>query len=629
MTTTGYEVHVIKDRRWIVAERFPNDSREEAIATAKRMFNVDHLDGVRVFTEKFDNATQLFVPQYVMREVRPGVKVARDASVQAPATPPPARRVASAPRAVAAQASSAAGWRPAMSGEMPIAALAGPRGGSISASGGFNPDNYLQAITSGSDPAMSADEASALREAGRRAFETVVLAVGLLMEGVGFAMLLALLDSNNTTWNERPLWVTLAFGLLLGGLLVVVRQINKLRKLGSWLRRNGAQIEAYSLQRPEPIKSRSGFNWRGLYDAIFLNKMPSKWPEPAREPAPPPPVFQAVAEASEPAPAEPELQVAAVDQLTGFIAKYLHGQYFDDAVESLTDEEGRFAAYLYLIGAANACVAAAGAGSRAPGLVISAAIKPLSLSGATLDDFTLRRELFENDPRYAAVIDRGREAMESSLQSHEADRDALDAAVAEWRQRAPLSDSERIYVLAIEASLSMGGTPPEPSAVAHMFEDHRAVVGSVINIYHGRPLGAEGCAAFRAAADITAAAMEIQARRLELSMKEGAAPLDVRTVAIESPLRQFELQSITQLLAGVRALTALAIPGDVLVSEAMRPVLSSLGYVLRDPRAIPTPGGEPIWLAAIEWNGAPQVSADANPVDAGRPAEAHADQPSA
>jgi len=39
MTTTGYEVQVIKDRRWIVAERFGNDAREEAIATAKRILS--------------------------------------------------------------------------------------------------------------------------------------------------------------------------------------------------------------------------------------------------------------------------------------------------------------------------------------------------------------------------------------------------------------------------------------------------------------------------------------------------------------------------------------------------------------------------------------------------------------
>ena len=127
MTTTGYEVHVIKDRRWILAERFPNDSRDQAIAAAKRLFNVEQLDGVRVFTEKFDNATQLFMPQYVMRDVRPGVKVARDAPVQSPATTPP-RPGAAATTAIATQPTSADTWRPAIGGQTQIDRKSGVEG---------------------------------------------------------------------------------------------------------------------------------------------------------------------------------------------------------------------------------------------------------------------------------------------------------------------------------------------------------------------------------------------------------------------------------------------------------------------------------------------------------------------
>ncbi|MFY7959295.1 MAG: hypothetical protein ACOVVK_04385 [Elsteraceae bacterium] len=612
MTTTGYEVHVIRDRRWVVAERFANDAREDAIAAAKRMFNVDRLDGVRVFTEKFDNATQLFVPQYIMRDVRPGVKIARDAPVQAPAAPP-ARKVAAAPRAVAAQAASGAGWRPALGGTDPTPAFAGPAP-PIAAPGAFNPDNYLQAVATGADPGrtQSAEQVSALREAGRRAFETAVLIAGLLMEGIGFAMLLALLDGSNATWNERPLWVGLAFGLLLGGLLIVVRQIGKLRALGSWFRRNDA-LEPYPTPRSYGGPKESSFSWRKVFDAVFFNKMPSKWPEPEPEPSAPKPL-----EAAQPAPApieepppapQPAAEPAPIDQLTGFIAKYLHGPAVQGVVDTLTDDDSLFAAYLYLTGAADACVEAAGVGKRAPGLVLSAALDPLKLSASQSDDFALRRQLFQNDPRYVAVIDIGREAMATALSRRQADPDAMMVAVEEWRRRPPLADNERLFILAIEASLAMGGVPPEPSVVAHAFEDHKAMVDAVIQVYRGQEIGPNGCMAFRSAADAAAAAMEIQARRLELSMKEGAAPLDVRTVAVEFALPQFETRSIGDLLAGVRGLTALAIPGDVLVADTMRPTLSALGYRLRDFRSIPTPAGEQIRLAAIEWDGAPQVSA--------------------
>jgi len=624
MTTTGYEVHVIRDRRWVVAERFANDSRDEAIAVAKRMFNVDRLDGVRVFTEKFDNATQLFVPQYIMRDVRPGVRVARDAPVQAPATPS-VRKVAAAPRAIAAQASSA-GWRPALGGPTlggpaPAAAFAGSAA-AIAAPGGFNPDHYLQAVASGADPSQSqsAEQVSALREAGKRAFETGVLIVGLLMEGVGFAMLLALLDGSNATWNERPLWVGLAFGLLLGGLLVVVRQIGKLRSLGSWIRRSDA-IEPYPTPSARGEPTESTFSWRKLFDAVLFNRMPSKWPEPppepAVQPAPPPRVEPQQMEVppaeeivEEPAPVA-KTEPAPIDQLTSFIAKFLHGPGVQDVVDTLSDDDSLFAAYLYFTGAADACVEAAGVGTRAPGLVLSAALEPLKLSASQSDDFALRCHLFQNDPRYMAVIDLGREAMAAALQRRQADPEALAQAVEQWRLRPPLAENQRLYILAIEASLATGGVPPEPSIVAHAFEDHKTMVDAVVEVYRGQEIGPHGCMAFRSAADAAAAAMEIQARRLELSLKDGVAPLDVRTVAGEFPLLQFETQSTSDILAGMRSLASLAIPGDVLVAESMRASLAGVGYRLRDFRTIPTPFGEPIRLAAIEWDGAPQAGATA------------------
>jgi hypothetical protein len=155
--------------------------------------------------------------------------------------------------------------------------------------------------------------------------------------------------------------------------------------------------------------------------------------------------------------------------------------------------------------------------------------------------------------------------------------------------------------------------------VAHAFEDHKVMVDAVVQVYRGQEIGPNGCMAFRSAADAAAAAMEIQARRLELSLKDGAAPLDVRTVAVEFPLPQFEKRGVGEILSGVRRLTAIAIPGDVLVADSMRPSLDAVGYRLRDFRTIPSPTGEPIRLAAIEWEGAPQASPAPNSAAAPAP----------
>ena len=108
--------------------------------------------------------------------------------------------------------------------------------------------------------------------------------------------------------------------------------------------------------------------------------------------------------------------------------------------------------------------------------------------------------------------------------------DALAQVVMEWRQRPPLSDAERLYLLAEESKPSSGGAPPEPSVVVHAMEDHQAMVTAVTGVYRGRPLGPHGCIVFRSPADAAAAAMEIQARQLEMSLTEGALPMEMRTV---------------------------------------------------------------------------------------------------
>jgi hypothetical protein len=600
MTTTGYEVHVVRDRRWVVAERFPNDSREEAIAAAKRLYNTDRQDGVRVFTERFDSATQLFVPQFIMREIRPGVKIVRDAPAQAAAPAPPVRKAASPPAAATTFANPASS-----------PAAKSPSSGAIdkvSRPGSFDPDAHLEQLAaSESFTAQPPEPLSGLRAAGRRALETGVLVVGLLMEGLGFAMLLALLDNSDSNWAERPIWVAIAFGLLLGGLVTVVRQVRRLRKLNNEIAEVAA-LEPYPTPEEPGQAAKSTFSLRKIFNAIFLNKMPSKWPEPevpaAEEPAQPMAAEDGTAQQSQPSKAH---EPAPIDQLTGFISKFLHGPGVLEIIDPLIDSDSRFAAYLYLVAAAEACVEAAAGGPRAAGPVQVAALEPLNLSAAEKDDFELRRQLFKTDQRYRDLIDLGREAMTTALERRKPDPEAMALAMAEWRMRPPLAESQRIVVLAIDASLAIGGTPPEPSRVNQAFDAHEAIFAAAIEVYRGEAVDLKGFAAFRSAADAAAAAMEIQARRLELSLEDDAVTLDVRAAAAEFSLSMFETRSVRDLLTGVNALALLAIPGDVLVAGSMRSTLANLGYRLRDFRTIPTTAGAAIELAVIDWDGAPQT----------------------
>ncbi len=601
MTTTGYEVHVIRDRRWVVAERFGNDSREEAISAAKRIFNMEKVDGVRVFTERFDNATQLFVPQFVMREVRPGVKTARDAPVQAPA-PVRVRAPSEAPSSVAAQA--------AMNHTAPTSNSASTTARPIAVPGGFDPDRYLESVSLGglAGTKLADVPQSKLRDAGKRAFETALLIAGLLMEGIGFAMLLALLDNSDASWSERPFWVVVAFGLLLVGLLIVVRQIKRLRALGNWLTTPVDELDVYRAPFVAREAKRSGFRWRTLLDAVLFNRMPSKWPEPEPKQAPlPASPLPNEAEASTAA-AEQDSDPAALDQVVGFIEKYVHGGDFQAVVEELTDDDSRFGACLFLRGAVNACVEAAGLTKRPPGFLLSAAFAPFQLSPETFHDYQLRYDVFELDSRVLAMIDRGRETMTRALENRQADGAAILDAVQEWSMRRRLPETDRTYVLAIDARLAIGSIPPEPSIVAHAFEEHRAMIGVITDIYRGRATSLANVLLFQSASDAAAAAMEIQARRLGVSLEEGAVPIDVRTVVGDFALAQLEMGNVSMLLADVQRLAERAVPGEVMVAETMRTALIGVGYTLRETRTVETLGGQSMQLAAVDWQGAPSIS---------------------
>lgn len=603
MTTTGYEVHVIRDRRWVVAERFGNDSREEAISAAKRIFNTEKVDGVRVFTERFDIASQLFVPQFVMREVRPGVKTARDAPVQAPA-PVRARAPSAAPSTVAAQA--------ALNDPVPTSTSTPAAARPIAVPGGFDPDHYLASVSQGGLAGAPPSDVprSKLQDAGKRAFETALLIAGLLMEGIGFAMLLALLDNSDASWSERPFWVTIAFGLLLVGLLIVVRQIKRLRALGNWLTMPVDELDVYRAPFEARETKPSGFRWRTLLDAVLFNRMPSKWPEPEQSPLPvsQPSPAQTNETAAPAAETEREPDPAALDQVIGFIEKYLHGDDFQAVADQLMDDDSRFGACLFLRGGVNACVEAARLSTRRPGLLLNVAFAPLQLSPETLHDYALRYEIFEQDTRVLAMIDRGRETMTRALENRQADSAAVLDAVQEWSQRRILPNSDRVYVLAIDARLAIGSIPPEPSVVAHAFEEHRAMIGVIADIYRGRATSLANVLLFQSASDAAAAAMEIQARRLGVSLEDGAVPIDVRTVVGDFALAQLEIGNVAMVLGDVQRLAEKAVPGEVMVAESMRTALIGVGYTLRETRTVEVLDGQSVQLAAVEWKGAPAIS---------------------
>ena len=102
--------------------------------------------------------------------------------------------------------------------------------------------------------------------------------------------------------------------------------------------------------------------------------------------------------------------------------------------------------------------------------------------------------------------------------------------------------------------------------------------------------------------------MEIQARRLGVSLEDGAVPIDVRTVVGDFALAQLEMGNVSMLLADVQRLAEKAVPGEVMVAESMRTSLIGVGYTLRETRTVETLGGQPTQLAAVDWQGAPSIS---------------------
>lgn len=71
MANEFYELHIARDGRWSVIERYDASDRDDAIETAKMHFERDEVDGVKVTKEQFDEASGTYRPRTVFRTMKP------------------------------------------------------------------------------------------------------------------------------------------------------------------------------------------------------------------------------------------------------------------------------------------------------------------------------------------------------------------------------------------------------------------------------------------------------------------------------------------------------------------------------------------------------------------------------
>jgi hypothetical protein len=583
MRSIGYELQEVRDGRWVVVRKYLPEEREDALAAGRRLFNVEDAAGVRVLNESFDESRQIFVPQYVLRLVRPGVRIDRDGPAGAPIQTAAVRRGVTGN--FTEQLIGGAGWTPPIQGE-PRAAepVAGPPPGS----------------------------------AGQRFAALAMLILGLVLEGLGVALALAILEQGAPLQDTRALWLGLAFGMLVAGLIMVVRQVGRLRDLGGLLladsratrSRPSARHRAMAAAAAMPAEATHG--WREVIAAALFNRLPPKHGEnasalPSTTPelaVTPPPSAEPPADLAPTAIAPP----APIATLVGFIDRALLRSIGDEARAALlSDPETRFAGYLFLRGAAEACVAAVGgADSEPPQAVLSAALDPLKLSAPALDGFAVRAQVFAGDQRYAGLVEAGRKALAAAMTGND-QPDALGAALAQWRDRAATSTTESVVLLALASDIATGGEPPDPAHVAAAFAMHQRAREAALNIYRGQRLGgADDLLLFRHASDAVAAAIELQARRLDSNIAGVVAPLALRAVALGFPVGRFErLDGAMAAMTEARAVLAGAIDGEVMVADDDRQALTRIGYRLGPARPAIIDDNRTLMLAPILWEAPP------------------------
>lgn len=616
------EVHVHDNGRWRLEERFRAAEKDEAIAAAKRLITKGS-EAVKVVRETFDEATGLFKERTLYRE----------------GTPKPKQ-----PEAKAAPRPQAAVSRTAVSRNQLASPAAAP---------GPKAESGRQARPLEEEPIRIPLGHILSRVA---LMTTGVLALGgiggvVLMEQFGLGMVLP------------GRYLTFAVALLVAAfvlaLFLFARTKRLLEEQALMRRRQAAEAakqaappatlsEVMAMTRageevPEGASAASGAqpssaaspepDWAARLDAALSTKKAEKTEAareaPAPDPAPPPVPAAPVAPAPSvsavpslgPQPNDPMALPVASEQDRVRLRDFFKNCLTGDGAKIFTDngpdgKRKRFACHLFLLGAGEAVMQAAGQAATPPqlGAVLQMALAMLGTTPQRATEFAAKVDDYRNDALYADTISAGRLAMQNFINGKGIAGDALGQALKLWgaqetkaaaAQQAPTGDVAIMFtdmVSSVETTQALGD-----EGAMRLVQAHNLIVGAALKRHRGHQVKHTGdgiMAVFPRVSDAVKASAEIQREVNQYNTVTLQRPLAIRIgVSSGKPVQEDNdyFGTVVQLAA---RLSGAGEPGAIHVTQGVAEQSPADGFSYGPLSLVPLKGfPEPQPAIQVHWRG--------------------------
>jgi adenylate cyclase len=272
--------------------------------------------------------------------------------------------------------------------------------------------------------------------------------------------------------------------------------------------------------------------------------------EPPTTVAAPPPVEKPKVEVAASPPSDPgtALPKSAIEEDQIALVKLFQDAQTHPAIKQLIgggriDQRTRFNCHLFLLGAGTACFPAGTPSPRDLGRVLERVLAELGTDAAKTHSFAEKLGDYNQDPRHAALIRAGAEAMRRFVAKKGDAGAALADALRSSLESEPEGPSNIIAIMftdmvsSVETTQALGD-----EAAMKLVQSHNLIVGASLKRWHGHQVKHTGdgiMAVFPKVADGLSAAIDIQREIAEYNRVTMSTHLNVRIgISAGQPIRE-------------------------------------------------------------------------------------------
>jgi adenylate cyclase len=568
-----YELHVCENGSWSVVERYPAARKDEALEEAKQTFTASSVQAVRVVRESYNEADGLYVEKTIFRNAKP------KATVPEPLTG--RRSSASSGPGSGAQlvrpgsgGLAASGHRAAVAKPPPEAPRPKPAPPPAA-----EPGRVVAERLAGPPP-QPVEEAAVPSTVlpivlGALALAALAIAGGLIMDADDLAPVLG-------SGVTPQILQVIAGAMFLVACVLIYRLVQENRKIGAKPTPEPVSITdpdrkvidtstAYEFSEPArraaaPASEGKGPTVEGFDAKHYSDRVIQKAPtspdnpevpqtrpvvaEPPKAVAAPPPAEKPKVEAAAPPPPDPgpALPKSAIEEDQIALVKLFQDAQTHPAIKQLMgggriDQRTRFNCHLFLLGAGTACFPTGTPRPSDLGRVLERVLAELGTDAAKTQSFAEKLGDYNQDPRHAALIRAGAEAMRRFVAKKGDAGAALADALRSSMESEPEAPSNIIAIMftdmvsSVETTQALGD-----EAAMKLVQSHNLIVGASLKRWHGHQVKHTGdgiMAVFPKVADGLSAAIDIQREIAEYNRVTMSTHLNVRIgISAGQPIRE-------------------------------------------------------------------------------------------